>query len=85
MRAGDLIELSDNKTYLICSKIQYAENDYYNLVENENIDNIKFCEHDKKNNRMNVVEDLDLLNELMPLFSKESYRLLNEITAEENN
>lgn len=85
MRTGSLIYLSDNKKYIVCSKTSYDGDEYYCLVENDSVENVKFCEHDKVNNRMNVIDDEELLENLLPLFSKDCLKTINEVTSDQDN
>lgn len=82
MKEKDILLLSDNKKYTICAKVCYEGIDYYYLSDNENIENIKFVEHDKKNNDMIILNDPGLFDILLPLFGKRAEELLKETTEQ---
>ena len=42
----DIITLSDNNKYIVISKINYEEKNYYYLIDINDKKNIKFCYED---------------------------------------
>ena len=82
MKEKDIITLEDNKRYIVSAKINYEEKDYYYIQDVENIENIKFCEHEKSDNSMIILDDPDLFDILLPLFGKRAEELLKESTEQ---
>lgn len=80
MKETDVLTLSDDKEYTICAKVCYEGVDYYYLSDNENIENVKFVEHDKENNDMIVMDNPELFDKLLPLFAKRAEEVLKEVT-----
>ena len=62
----DILTLDDNNTYTVVSKVNYKNETYYYLVDNNNLENLKFCY--KKNNDLIELTDKSFITELLPLF-----------------
>ena len=73
----DIVELSDNKEYVVCGKITYENKEYYYLVENKNMDNVIFGYID--NDEIVEVNYKVLIQKLIPLFADQSKKMLEEI------
>ncbi len=60
---GDLITLSDDKRYLVCSVINYDGKDYLSLTNIDNMEDIIFCVY--TNNELLKIEDESLVKNLL--------------------
>ena len=60
---GDLITLSDDKKYLVCSVINYDGKDYLSLTNIDNREDIIFCVY--TNNELLKIEDESLVKSLL--------------------
>lgn len=71
----DVLTLSDKNKYVVVSKINYENKNYYYLVDvNSNI-NIKFCYEDGE--ELVELNDKELTTKLLPLFLQASKEHLN--------
>ena len=71
----DVLTLSDKNKYVVVSKINYENKNYYYLVDvNSNI-NIKFCYEDGE--ELVELNDKELTTKLLPLFLQVSKEYLN--------
>ena len=71
----DVLTLSDKNKYVVVSKINYENKNYYYLVDvNSNI-NIKFCYEDGE--ELVEFDDKELTTKLLPLFLQASKENLN--------
>lgn len=61
----DIITLDDDNKYVVVSKINYENKNYYYLV-NSNNNNLKFCYED--NEELVEITDKELTTRLLPLF-----------------
>jgi len=68
MEMKDLVTLSDDKEYVVVSKVMYENKVYYYLIEKTNFSNIKFLLENGE--ELVSVRDADLLTKLLPLFIK---------------
>ena len=66
----DTIVLSDGNRYVIISKVNYENNVYYYLIDENNNENMKFCVEKAENSSLIEIEDTDLIQQLLPLFLK---------------
>lgn len=75
------ITLSDDKQYVVISKINYENNSYLYLVDIHDHSNVKFCIEKKQNEltKLIEVEDPFLLQKLIGLFANDVKDLLEEI------
>lgn len=66
----DLITLSDNNKYVVCSKTNYQDNEYLYLIDFNNNENIKFGMIKTQDEKVSIVEieNPDLIKILLPLF-----------------
>ncbi|MDR2570552.1 MAG: hypothetical protein LBD23_09680 [Oscillospiraceae bacterium] len=76
----DIITLSDNQNYAVCSKIKYQGITYYYLIDVENNENIKFVQEKQTGDKITMleVEDKELLQQLLPLFFEAGKHILEE-------
>ena len=76
----DLVTLSDNNKYAVCSKTNYNDNDYLYLMDIVDNTNIKFCMEKPKGDKISVVEieNPELIQALLPLFFNEAKDILKE-------
>lgn len=83
----DIITLSDNNRYIVCSKIKLEDKNFYYLAEQKNVRNIKICVERYNNGRYSVNEiiDKDVINKLLPLFMEASMPVILESIKQENN
>lgn len=73
----DELTLSDDKEYIVISKIIYEGNTYLYLTEKNNVKNIIFG--NLQNDEIVEIEDKGLIKKLLPLFIKESKTLIEEL------
>lgn len=66
----DVLTLDDNNEYVVISKINYDNKNYYYLLDKNNSSNIKFCYQD--NDELVQLNDKKLVTKLLPLFIKEA-------------
>lgn len=69
----DILTLSDNNKYIVVSKVNYENKNYYYLI-NENNSDIKFCYED--NNELVELDDKELTTKLIPLFIEVTKQVL---------
>lgn len=62
----DTLTLDDNNEYVVISKINYDNKNYYYLLDKNNKNNFKFCYED--NDELVEIDDKDLITKLLPLF-----------------
>lgn len=70
---GNIITLSDNKKYLVLSKIDYSNEKYLYLSNLEDPANIKVCREESENESLQlvVVTDKKLIKKLFTYFFKD--------------
>ncbi len=71
----DILVLDDNKEYVVVSKINYNDIEYYYLIDKNDNSNIRFCYF----NNFELIElnDEKLIAKLLPLFLKVTTQKLN--------
>jgi len=76
----DLITLSDNNEYVVCSKTEYQGNIYLYLIDINNNENIKFGLIKYNESSVNVIEleNQQLIQKLLPLFFENAKHILEE-------
>jgi len=74
----DIIILSDDNEYVVVSKTNYKDNTYYYFVDKNNNENIKFCVEKPENKSLLEVEDVDLIQKLLPLFLDASSKAITK-------
>lgn len=62
----DTLTLSDNNQYVVISKINYDNKNYYYILDKNNSQNVKFCYKD--NEELVEIDDKELITKLLPLF-----------------
>ena len=72
----DIIELSDDKSYVVISKTIYENKTYYYLIDKDNNENFKFLVENSKNNSLIELEDKNLIQQLLPLFLKSASKVI---------
>ena len=75
MKIKDVITLDDNNKYVITSKVNYKEINYYYLTNINNPDELLFCYED--NNDLVEITDKNITTKLLPLFFKASEDYFN--------
>ena len=65
----DNITLSDNRVYIVVGKTFFQNKKYYYLIDKHSINNVKFCVENSGHNSLSEIEDTDLIEKLIPLFS----------------
>jgi hypothetical protein len=82
----DIITLSDNRNYVVCSRAEYQGTVYFYLIDIENNENIKFVQEKQTGEKITMleVEDKELLQQLLPLFFEAGKHILDEIQQSEN-
>ena len=71
----DTLTLDDNNEYVVISKINYENKNYYYLLDKNNEKNIKFCYED--NEELVEIEDKKLTTKLLPLFVEVAKKEIN--------
>ena len=71
----DVLTLSDNNEYVVVSKTNYENIEYYYLIDKNNDANVKFCFLD--NDELVELDDKELTTKLIPFFVKEMDKILN--------
>lgn len=71
----DLITLDDNNKYVVVSKTNYNEKNYYYLIDIKQSKNIKFCYFES--DEMIEITNKELITELLPLFYENAKNMLN--------
>lgn len=76
----DTLILDDNNEYVVVSKINYENKNYYYLIDTNEPDNLMICYEDK----LELVElnDKELTTRLLPLFLEASKDIINELMNE---
>lgn len=78
----DIITLSDDREYVVTSKINYEGNDYIYIVDIHDTANIKFAEIQKEGDQAYISEikgnEKELLEKLIPLFFDTCKSIFNE-------
>lgn len=67
---GDLLTLSNNKTYIVASIIEYQGEEYIYLIEKDGISDIKFCVKES-DDTLKIVTDPNIIIKLITRFSEE--------------
>lgn len=74
----DIITLSDEKNYVVVSKIDYDEDIYYYLTDVDDNVNTKFLVQNKERSESLLeVKDAELLQKLFPMFLKKTKESIN--------
>lgn len=71
----DTLTLDDNNEYIVVSKINYNNKNYYYLLDKYNNENVKFCYED--NEELVEIEDKELITKLLPLFVEIAQKEVN--------
>ncbi len=72
----DTLLLNDNNEYVVISKINYDNKNYYYLLDKNNNSNVKFCYED--NEELVEMNDKELTTKLLPLFVEAAQKEINE-------
>jgi len=77
----DVITLSDNNKYVVCSKINYKGENYLHLIDLGESSNIKFGMEKIIGERISIVEikNEDLIRMLIPLLYNEAKEILDNL------
>lgn len=62
----DEITLSDDKKYLVASKVSYEGKVYYYLMDVNDYSNLKFCYENE--GKLTQIQDNEMIKVLLPLF-----------------
>lgn len=73
----DVLTLDDNNEYVVISKINYDNKNYYYLLDKNDSGNIKFCYQD--NDELVELNDKELVTKLLPLFVKETQNEIDNL------
>ena len=71
IEAGEVLTLSNNKVYSVVSSINYEDNNYVYLIDQDDYSNIMFCRFDEEKNELVEVTDNKLLEKLINLVNEE--------------
>ena len=77
----NVLALDDNKDYVVVSKANYENKEYFYLAEVGNPQNIIFCYRD--DNELTELKDNNLINKLLPIFVENTSKIItvDEIKA----
>lgn len=73
----DIIELDDNKNYIVISKVKYNAEYYFYLLQVEDQESVIFGY--MQNDEFVEVTDQSLIRKLIPLFANENKEILESI------
>ena len=62
----DTLTLDDGNEYVVISKTNYNNKEYYYLLDKHNFENPLFCY--EENNKLKELEDKEIATKLLPLF-----------------
>lgn len=62
----DILTLNDSNQYVVISKVNCDNRNYYYLLDKNNNNNLKFCFED--NEELVEINDEKLISKLLPLF-----------------
>lgn len=62
----DTLTLNDNNEYVVVSKLNDGDKNYYYLLDKNNNTNVMFCYED--NGELVEIQDKELTTKLLPLF-----------------
>lgn len=65
----DTILLDDNNEYVVVSKVNYENKNYYYIVDKNKNENLKFCYEDGE--ELVELNDKEITTKLLPLFYNE--------------
>lgn len=71
----DTLTLDDNNEYVVISKVNYEDKNYYYLLDKNDLKNVKFCYED--NEELVEINDKELITKLLPLFVKIAQKEIN--------
>lgn len=71
----DTLTLDDNNEYVVVSKLNYENKNYFYLLDKNNNDNVKFCYED--NEELVEIDDKELTTKLLPLFVEIAQKEVN--------
>lgn len=73
----DLIALDGKNKYVVASKTNYENKIYYLLVNSNDMSDVKFCYEKGTNNDLLESNDKEINQKLLPLFLKETNKVMN--------
>jgi len=74
----DTIVLSDDKEYVVVSKVNHQNDTYYYLIDKNVNENIRFCIENKSRQSLIDIEDKNLIQSLLPLFVEASSKAITK-------
>ncbi len=80
LEQGELLNLSNNKEYVVVSSIMYQEANYVYLLDTDTYKDYKLCKYE--NDVLKKVEDEELLKTLITKFNSDLKDNLAKIIAE---
>lgn len=72
----DVLTLDDDNEYVVVSKVNYDNKDYFYLLDKNDATNVKFCYYD--NDELVEINNSDLIVKLLPLFVETSKKEIEE-------
>ena len=77
----NVLALDDNKDYVVVSKANYENKEYFYLAEVGNPKNVIFCY--RNDNELTELKDNNLINKLLPIFVENTSKIItvDEIKA----
>lgn len=82
---NDKITLSNDKKYIVISKIVYENNTYYYLLDDTTHKDIKICFENLKNQSLIEIKNRELIQKLFPLFIKSSQENIAKMLIDMND
>ena len=70
---GDILTLDNNIEYVVVSKANFNNKEYYYLV-NKTLNDVKFCYQDGE--ELVELNDKELITKLLPLFTVEAKKVI---------
>lgn len=73
----DTLTLDDNNEYVVVSKVNVDDKNYFYLIDKNDNSNVKFCYQD--NDELVELNDKELVTRLLPLFVENSKGELEDL------
>ena len=73
----DTLTLDDNNEYVVVSKVNSEDKNYFYLIDKNDNSNVKFCYQD--NDELVELNDKELVTRLLPLFVENSKGELEDL------
>lgn len=71
----DILTLDDNNKYVVVSKVNYENKNYYYLVDINNKENLMFCY--EENDQLVELNNKNISKKIIPLFIEEASKTID--------